>query len=338
MQSMEIKNLKTGNLIRFGGEHFKRLVKLQETTEVKYFTKRDLAECVSADKKTKTKTQPKIKKLGTNSKRKQKGGDIVNIDTVRKFDQSDTHCAMCREEYDENERIHFQIDECFHELCAKCAGAWFVHQKKDWCPMCRRPEINVGSLKQQIGPVAAMPVSYETVLSAILQNSANVEVGKNNLKKVEAYIEQGGDVDAKDQQNRTLLHWACAQGKTQVVKLLVEKGADVNAKTARGLTPLKQAVYGKHHEIVDFLLNRTPVDVDARGQQNFTLLHWACAEGKTQVVKLLVEKGADVNAKTERGYTPLDLARKRKYHEIVDFLTNRTRGGGKFSENKKRTL
>jgi len=281
---MEIKNLKTGNLIRFGGEHFKRLVKLQETTEVKYFTKRDLAECVSADKKTKTKTQPKIKKLGTNSRRKQKGGDIITEDTERYFDQSKTHCALCGLEYDDNYRIAFQIDECKHELCTKCAGMWFVHKKKDWCPICRKPEINVISLKQQIGPVAAMPVNYETVLSAILQPSANVEVVKINLKKVEAYIEQGGDVDAKDQQNRTLLHWACAQGKTQAVKLLVEKGADVNAKTAGGLTPLKQAVYGKHHEIVDFLLNRTPVDVDAKGQKNRTLLHWACIEGNTQVV------------------------------------------------------
>ena len=271
MQSMEIKNLKTGNLIRFGGEHFKRLVKLQETTEVKYFTKRDLAECVSAVKKTKTKTQPKIKKLGTNSKRIQKGGVIMTKDTVRYFDQSETECALCGLEYDDKYRIHFQIDECKHQLCTKCAGMWFVHKKKDWCPICRDPKINVTILKQQIGPVAAMPVNYENVLSAILQNSANVEVVKNNFKKVEAYIEQGGDVDAKDQLNQTLLHWACAEGKTQVVKLLVEKGADVNAITARG-------------------------------------------------------------------DTPLDLARIRKQHEIVDFLTNRTRGGGKFSENKKRTF
>jgi hypothetical protein len=271
MQSMEIKNLKTGNLIRFGGEHFKRLVKLQETTEVKYFTKRDLAECVSAVKKTKTKTQPKIKKLGTNSKRIQKGGDIITEDTVRYFDQSKTECALCGLEYDDKYRIPFQIDECKHELCTKCAGRWFVHQNQDWCPMCREPKINVRRLKQQIGPLAAMPVNYETVLSAILIFPANAEMKKNNFKKVEAYIEQGGDVDAKDLQNRTLLHWACAEGKTQVVKLLVEKGADVNAITARG-------------------------------------------------------------------DTPLDLARIRKQHEIVDFLTNRTRGGGKFSEKKKKNI
>jgi hypothetical protein len=223
-------------------------------------------------------------------------------DTVRYFDQSETECALCGLEYDDKYRIHFQIDECKHQLCTKCAGMWFVHKKKDWCPICRDPKINVTILKQQIGPVAAMPVNYENVLSAILQNSANVEVVKNNFKKVEAYIEQGGDVDAKDQQNRTLLHWACAQGKTQVVKLLVEKGADVNAKTARGLTPL----------------------------------HYT--GGGIEILKILIENDADVNAKTERGYTPLYLARSRKHHEIVDFLTNRTRGGGKFSENKKRTF
>ena len=40
---MEIKNLRTGKMVRFGGEHFKRLIRLQNSTGMKYFTKKDLA-------------------------------------------------------------------------------------------------------------------------------------------------------------------------------------------------------------------------------------------------------------------------------------------------------
>jgi len=54
---MQIKNQKTGKMICFGGKHFKRLLKLQETTRVEYFTENDRAVCVAAaaaaDKKIK---------------------------------------------------------------------------------------------------------------------------------------------------------------------------------------------------------------------------------------------------------------------------------------------
>ena len=147
---MEIKNLKTGNLIRFGGEHFKRLVRLQETTGVRYFTKKDLAGCVSANKKTKTKPQQKVKKLGTNAKRKQKGGVLINDDTVRKYRTK--ACPVCLEEWEDKTKnlIAFQIDECGHEICTTCATRWFVSDGNIRCPLCR-VKVKVANLKEQLG-------------------------------------------------------------------------------------------------------------------------------------------------------------------------------------------
>ncbi len=59
---MEIKNLRTGKMVRFGGEHFKRLIRLQNSTGMKYFTKKDLATCATEYKKPKTPTTVKNKK------------------------------------------------------------------------------------------------------------------------------------------------------------------------------------------------------------------------------------------------------------------------------------
>ena len=125
------------------------MLNLQETTGVKYFTKKDLAGCVSANKKTKTKTQQKVKKLGTNAKRKQKGGVLINDDTVRKYPTK--ACPVCLEEWDDETKnlIPFQIDECGHEICTTCATRWFVQQNSNACPLCR-VEVNVAVVKEQI--------------------------------------------------------------------------------------------------------------------------------------------------------------------------------------------
>jgi len=229
---MEIKNLKTGNLIRFGGEHFKRLVKLQETTGVKYFTKKDLAGCVSADKKNITKTQQKVKKLGTNAKRKQKGGVLIDKDTVRKYPTKE--CPVCHEEWDET-IIPFQIDECGHEICTKCAKRWFVQKNENSCPLCR-VEVNVAVVMDQLCMLRF--VQIVDIFEAIRMW---------NIKKVKQYIEQGGDVNAKDENGNTPFHIACASthmlpicmfNRTREILIyLVDKGANVNAKNMDGEKP-----------------------------------------------------------------------------------------------------
>ena len=344
---MEIKNLKTGNLIRFGGEHFKRLVKLQETTGVRYFTKKDLAGCVSADKKTITKTQQKVKKLGTNAKRKQKGGVLINDDTVRRHRTEE--CPVCYERWDDETKnlIPFQIDECGHEICTTCATRWFVQQNNNACPLCR-VEVNVAVVNEQIVDV------FEAIR-------------EGNINKVKQYIEQGGDVNAKEtrgwQRGATPLHCACAWSSLKIVKYLVEennadinpkdrdgatplhwlcdtgghpqtninikifkylvdKGSDVHAKTGRGLTPLHYT--GGGIEILKILIEND-ADVNAKANDGWTPLHSACSYESLEIVKCLVNNGADVNSKNNDGETPLHLfAQNHDYaYTIFKYLVDK---------------
>jgi len=357
---MEIKNLKTGNQILFGGEQFKRLLKLQETTGVKYFTKKDLAACVSVDKKTKTKTQQKVKKLGTNAKRKQKGGVLITADTVRKFpdridengvthtgESSETEeCPVCFVRWDDKTEnlIQFRIDECGHEICTTCAKRWFVQENNNACPLCR-VRVNVANLKEQIGII--------DVFKAIAEK---------NLNQIKKYIEEGGNINAKDEDDNTPLHHACENNLLEVVKKLVDKGADVNFQNEYGDTPLHYASSYSDLEIIECLvdnganvnakdkdhftplhyacINNNPLetvkylvskgaDVNPKNKFGFTPLHSACRKNLLEVVKYLLNKGADVKAKDKDRSTPLDIALKYGHQEIINLLTNRTRGGGK---------
>ena len=71
--------------------------------------------------------------------------------------------------------------------------------------------------------------------------------------RVKALLEQGVDVNAKDNDGYTALFFAALKGHTDTVKALLEQGADVNAKTNDGLTALLAAKTMGHEEIIRML-------------------------------------------------------------------------------------
>ena len=77
--------------------------------------------------------------------------------------------------------------------------------------------------------------------------------GLGNIEAVNQYLAAGTDVNAKDKYGRTPLHEAAYWDHKEIVELLITKGADVNAKTKRGETPLDQA---KRHPETEALLRK----------------------------------------------------------------------------------
>ena len=61
-------------------------------------------------------------------------------------------------------------------------------------------------------------------------------------------------------------------------------------------------------------------------------MHIAAGEGHKEIAELLIEKGADVNAKNERSWTPLHIAARSGHEEIADLLRKH---GGKTGEELK---
>jgi len=131
-------------------------------------------------------------------------------------------------------------------------------------------------------------------------------VKKEGVEEVRKLLENGADVNAKDNDGYTPLHYAAIKNKVDFARLLVEKGADVNAKSNDGITPLHVAAWGGHVDVARFLVENG-ADVNAKND-DWTPLHYAAIKNKVDFARLLVEKGADVNAKSNDGYTPLHVA------------------------------
>jgi ankyrin repeat protein len=73
-------------------------------------------------------------------------------------------------------------------------------------------------------------------------------------------------------------------------------------------------------------------DVNLRGLANMTPLHRAAQNGRKEMVELLIENGADINAMTDSGETPLDWAINRRHVELYPQIRKH---GGKTSEELK---
>ena len=110
--------------------------------------------------------------------------------------------------------------------------------------------------------------------------------------------------------NEKLLR-ACRAGKYDSALKLLEEGADVNARDNIGYTPLMRACEGGHTDIAEELLARG-ADINAKGPLDRTALRSAVSSGDVKTTKLLIRKGADVKAKDVTGKTAFDYDKNRR--------------------------
>uniref|UniRef100_A0A8C0NFH0 Poly [ADP-ribose] polymerase n=1 Tax=Canis lupus familiaris TaxID=9615 RepID=A0A8C0NFH0_CANLF len=116
-------------------------------------------------------------------------------------------------------------------------------------------------------------------------------------------------VNSRDTAGRksTPLHFAAGFGRKDVVEYLLQNGANVQARDDGGLIPLHNACSFGHAEVVSLLL-RHGADPNARDNWNYTPLHEAAIKGKIDVCIVLLQHGAEPTIRNTDGRTALDLA------------------------------
>ncbi|MEW6411943.1 MAG: ankyrin repeat domain-containing protein [Candidatus Zixiibacteriota bacterium] len=147
-----------------------------------------------------------------------------------------------------------------------------------------------------------------------------------SIELVDKLLTSGASIDSKNNKGEGVLHYAAFGGNLELVKKLVDMAQDPLAKSTEGSTPLHSATGGGWPSVVEYLLAKG-ADVnaaDAEGGTPVLNVVWELYRLETDsavaTLRLLVDKGADLNCKTVNQETPLVIAVYRSNPEVVSFL------------------
>lgn len=141
------------------------------------------------------------------------------------------------------------------------------------------------------------------------------------LPVVQLLLNKRASSRSTDDNGMTALHWAAFNGHTESVHLLSQKRDSLSAKNVAGRTALHVAVMGGQFGVVELLLRKDNVALEARCAAGLTMLHYACLHDKTEIARLLLAAGSDIEAETTGGQQrPVHIAAASASVGLVNLL------------------
>lgn len=144
---------------------------------------------------------------------------------------------------------------------------------------------------------------------------------EDKTREIEELVKSGYDINQILCNDVTPLHSAVGFNSYKSVRTLLKLGADVNARTSEiSNTPLLIATIMNFPESAKILLDDKNIDLEARNCFGNTALIMAVFEGNLEMVRLLIEAGADINATDNASFTPLIRSIAKKHDAVSSFL------------------
>ena len=144
-------------------------------------------------------------------------------------------------------------------------------------------------------------------------------IEKGDLMQARAWLDAGLDPNYVADRIGTGLMIAAWEGNIPMMQLFVDRGADVNRPNARGERPLMHAAWRGQLDAVEWLLAKGAQVNSPSGQ--WSALHYAAFAGHDRIVRALLAFGADINARSANGSTPLMMAVYENQETLVRTLT-----------------
>ncbi|GAB5588871.1 hypothetical protein Unana1_03771 [Umbelopsis nana] len=138
---------------------------------------------------------------------------------------------------------------------------------------------------------------------------------------VSVLLDDGVDIDSCAERGWTALHTACSASQIEVVRKLIERGANTEVREPEnGRTPLFLAA---NDPAVMFLLIANGADIEARGSNGATALHYYSSIGQVNAIHFLLNYGCNIESIDEYGRTALHYAALQKQVSSVKILLDK---------------
>jgi ankyrin repeat protein len=179
------------------------------------------------------------------------------------------------------------------------------------------------------------------------QKEIHSAVYRQDIDRIEKYLEQGGNINVVAAEKITALHLAIQLKNYDIADFLLSRGAKVNVKDKYNVTPLYTAVSNKDFLITNLLIDYgavtnifiTTLQGNLEALQNYlqvggnpnatiskarqTLLELSIKAHSLAMVQCLLDKGANVNKTNAYGFTPLYIAASQGQYTICELLIDR---------------
>lgn len=127
------------------------------------------------------------------------------------------------------------------------------------------------------------------------------------------------------------IHAATRRGDTQAVEEILDRHPGrIENRSRMELTPLHEAAWEGQTAVLELLIRRganlrAEWDLAQTGEARWTALHICGISGRVEAARILLDAGADVNSRSLKGFTPLDIANRNGHTELAALLV--ARGG-----------
>jgi ankyrin repeat protein len=139
-------------------------------------------------------------------------------------------------------------------------------------------------------------------------------------RAAELLIQRGANINHRAGKGWSALMVAVLKGRTTMVEFLLENRADPNMRDVLGWTPLMRAAGSANQAIVDSLIIRPDIDLNARNHHGQNALHIATIAGATDIAAALLNQGIEVKVMDNDGNTPLAIAEHKAHAQLAQLL------------------